>query len=85
MGNGVSWPTDGEPRYVLHSLSGQGIGQNGMGAKVGTELCIHDRARCHRVVVRIQSSQFVYLGKATERVRLLCARLNAADQERQAA
>lgn len=53
----MSWPTDGEPRFITASIHGSHIGwSNGGGLDNMDEHYVYDRARCHRVVYREQGT-----------------------------
>ena len=45
----MSWPTDGEPRFKVASVTGFS-GDGGNGSREATEWYVLDRAHCHRAV-----------------------------------
>lgn len=52
----MSWPTDGEPRFIVREHTGHRIGlahaRTGSGSLEGLSVCVLDRGYCHRVVAQ---------------------------------
>lgn len=54
----MSWPSDGQPRYVARSLTGVAITPSTLyhpsGGKPGTVWYVYDRAYCHAIVAEFR-------------------------------
>lgn len=83
----MSWPTDGEPRYVTAVIRGGVIVTTGdpRGGDNSPIYYIYDRGRCHRIVRRIFAGVQRYdpikggnrLVPARVEIERICAEMNA--------
>lgn len=76
----MSWPTDGEPRFVVGSVTGFNY-PGGFDSKEATFWTVHDRAYCYHIVWR----QIRHSSRREAYARALAASLNAEYEKAQAA
>lgn len=59
----MSYPSDGEPRFVVASIKGGDVHGSPYGQKGSLEHCVHDRAVAHRVVRTFSQGAYDWHGE----------------------
>lgn len=76
----MTWPLDGEPRYVTGVISGPRVGRGGVEVRATPEVYVYDRAFGCRTIARHYGYTNAYRQYCLEqRVKDVCDSLNELD------